>query len=97
MLAITAKVRNTRREFAEAYDSAASLIGREVGLTERAYSVAYGFGIAPTVTALQSTHDLPRMSVQSGMYYIVHVYNASRVYTEVQSALVSALVSAQFS
>jgi hypothetical protein len=87
MLLVTSKVRTTGSEFAHADDALASLIGRQVRVTERTYSVAYDFGVAPTMAALQSTHYLSRMTIEPGMHYIFHVYNANKVYGRVKLKL----------
>lgn len=80
MLLVTAKVLDARRKFSEANDSPGSLPGRQLCVAQCAYSITYNIGIAPTMATLQSTHDFPRVFIESGMYYIAHVYNTSRVY-----------------
>jgi hypothetical protein len=80
MLLVTAKVLDAGRKFAETNDSPGSLPGWQLCVAQRAYSVTHDIGIAPTMATLQSTHDFPRVFIESGMYYIVHVYNTSKVY-----------------
>jgi len=49
--------------------------------------VTYNVGIAPTMPALQASHDLSRVAIESGMHYITHVYNNNKVYKKVNLRL----------
>jgi hypothetical protein len=80
MLVVTAKVLDARRELAKASDSLGSLRGRQLCVAKGTYSVTYNIRITPTMAALQSAHDLPGVIIESGVYYLVHVYKSNRVY-----------------
>ncbi len=49
--------------------------------------MTYNVGIAPTMPALQASHDLSRVAIESGMHYITHVYNDIDVYNKVNLRL----------
>jgi len=49
--------------------------------------VTYNVGIAPTMSALQASHDLSRVVIKPGVYYITHVYNDTDVYKKVNLRL----------
>lgn len=95
MLAVTAKVRDTGCKFAEANDSFASLLGREIRFSERTYPIAYDLGVIPTMTTLKSAHYLSRVGVKSGMHYIVHVYNSNEVYEIIKLVACPAVFAVQ--
>jgi hypothetical protein len=87
MFVVTAKVANAGCKFSEANDSLASLLGWQFCVSQRAYAVTYDIRITPTMAALQAAHDVPRVFIESGVYYFVHVYNSIKVYKEIESAI----------
>jgi hypothetical protein len=84
MPVVTTEVGNTRSELAEADDSLIALPGWELCVPKRANALANDIGIAPPMAALQAAHDLPRVIIESGVYYVTHVYNAIKVYRQVK-------------
>ena len=49
--------------------------------------MTYNVGIAPTMSALQASHDLSRVAIKPGVYYITHVYNDTDVYKKINLRL----------
>ena len=87
MLVVTAKVVDARGEVAKANDSFGSLLRWQFCVSERTYAITYDIRITPTMAALQSAHDLLRVIIEPGVYYLVHVYNSIKVYKEIESAI----------
>jgi hypothetical protein len=84
MFVVTAKVVDAGCELAEANDSLGSLLGWQLCVSQCTYSVTHNIRITPTMAALQSAHDLPSVIVESGVYYLVHVYNSIKVYGQIE-------------
>jgi hypothetical protein len=88
MFVVTAKVVDARCELAKANDSLGSPLGWQLCVSQCPYSVTHNIRITPTMAALQSAHDLACVIIESGVYYLVHVYNFIKVYREIERAFV---------
>jgi hypothetical protein len=87
VLVVTAKVMDARGERAKANNAFGSLLGWQLGVSQCPYAVTHNIRITPTMAALQAAHDFPGVIIESGVDYLVHVYNSIKVYKEIESAI----------
>ena len=80
MPGIAPQIVDTGGKLAKTLDAPGSFGGRQLFFAECPYAVADYVGVAPAIAALQPTHDLARLLVESGMDYLVHAYSVACVY-----------------
>ena len=81
MIFIATQVWNARLKLAQSNDLPGAILRRSFRFTKGTNALPYDFGIAPTVTSLESQQGLSRILIQTGMYDICHaVYNTQLVY-----------------